>query len=216
MKKPIIKPWEIIILVILSHILTIDFLMSKNKPNSSESPNLSPLASLSPCSNYNEEVIFLPDGYWVCDDMDGWTDIPQWQYHPYETYEKPKIIAEGNCVDKALNIISIIKRHGDIQNVMVESTPGHVQAVKKVGDNITYYDLKNPTTVIEGKPEHLMSAVDEYMIDNQISYYRHYYKPEVFIEAAMKHKKLTEKILIEFNRTKEQSMKQDMHQYNGM
>jgi hypothetical protein len=100
---------------------------------------------------------------------------------------------EYNCVDVALNILTILERHDDLDDVYAMAgwdidlpLEGHVQVVRKSGDSITPL-VRSGYFVIPGDQE--VSDTAWYKL----------YSPEQFRAAAMKHEHLTIDQLERFN-----------------
>jgi hypothetical protein len=100
---------------------------------------------------------------------------------------------EYNCVDVALNILTILERHDDLDDVYAMAgwdidlpLEGHVQVVRKSGDSITPL-VRSGYFVIPGEQE-----------VSDTAWYK-FYSPEQFRAAAMKHEHLTIDQLERFN-----------------
>jgi hypothetical protein len=100
---------------------------------------------------------------------------------------------EYNCVDVALNILTILERHDDLDDVYAMAgwdvhspLEGHVQVVRKSGDSITPL-VRSGYFVIPGDQEVSGTA------------WHKFYSPEQFRAAAMKHEHLTIDQLERFN-----------------
>jgi hypothetical protein len=100
----------------------------------------------------------------------------------FEDSDDEEIIAEGNCVDKALNIITILERDLKIENAFVAVsgstvTGFHVQAMIIDGDEKTYLKLNDDFNVVTSDSEFPWTTLgDEYL----------YVPAGLFRESAMR------------------------------
>ena len=96
---------------------------------------------------------------------------------------KPKIIANGVCVDKALCVLSILERSNKLNKNIFVAVGGtgfdwHCQVVKVAKKENKYYKLGDSFDVIAGDKEFWQEPPA-------------YYKPEIFRKAAMLHNPLS-------------------------
>lgn len=127
-----------------------------------------------------------PSGWSTIPNNEGWKIIPDNKEAPADKEtSQPKILfAKGNCIDKALNILTIIKRDNKLDDTIYIALGGtstigyHVQCVKIEKDGSKHYlDLNGNYNVIYNASEFGYFLPDEYL----------YLKPAVFIAAAMKY-----------------------------
>jgi hypothetical protein len=142
------------------------------------------------------DVLIVPDDSdhfdadtWADADADATADVRLvWDFA-----DADPIGVEYNCVDVALNILTILERHDDLDDVYAMAgwdidlpLEGHVQVVRKSGDSITPL-VRSGYFVIPGEQE-----------VSDTAWYK-FYSPEQFRAAAMKHEHLTIDQLERFN-----------------
>jgi hypothetical protein len=100
----------------------------------------------------------------------------------FEDSDDEEIIAHGNCVDKALNIITILERDLKIENAFVAVsgstvTGFHVQAMIIDGEEKTYLKLNDYFNVVPSDSEFPLTTIGEEYL---------YVPAGLFREAAMR------------------------------